>query len=427
MSVIIILCLIAILSMFICLLFCPVLKTKKISIETFYLPILFIAIILLSFSLFNKEKFITTITSNSSFNPLRILTLFISISFISIVLDTSGFFSYIATVFIKKYKASQFKLFLILYILISFLTIFTSNDIVILTFTPFILHFARKGKINPIPYLVMEFVAANTYSMLLIIGNPTNIYLASIFNLTFIEYLNKMIIPTLLIGLSSFGILYLLFKKELKKEIEVFDIEDKQIENKFIMIVSLIHLGLTTLLLAISSYLNLEMFIISLCFSLSLLIILIIYSLIKKNINYIITPLKRLPYNLIPFILAMFTLISALDSFNVFYYFNYYLHDNSFLYLISSTLSCNVINNIPMTLMYGSILENTNNLKLVYATIIGSNIGAILTPVGALAGIMWMRLLKINNVNYSFLQFTKNGILITLFLLISSSLSLLII
>jgi arsenical pump membrane protein len=60
-----------------------------------------------------------------------------------------------------------------------------------------------------------------------------------------------------------------------------------------------------------------------------------------------------------------------------------------------------------MTLAYGSILENTSNINLIYATIIGSNIGAILTPVGALAGIMWMRLLKINNVNYSFIQFTK--------------------
>ena len=123
----------------------------------------------------------------------------------------------------------------------------------------------------------------------------------------------------------------------------------------------------------------------------------------------------------------MFTLINALDSYDIFNKFTTLLHNNTLLYLLSSTITCNIVNNIPMTLAFGSILENTNNINLIYATIIGSNIGAILTPVGALAGIMWMRLLKINNVNYSFKEFTKNGLIITLFLLISSSISLLII
>ena len=423
---IVILCLLGIIGMFLCILFCPTIKIKNKTFDTFYLPVLLVAIILLLFPLFDKREFIEILTSNSNLNPIKILILFISVSFISIVLDTSGFFSYIATIFINKYKASQIKLFNILYILISILTIFTSNDIVILTFTPFILHFSKKGIINPIPYLVMEFVAANTYSMLLIIGNPTNIYLSSIFNLSFIEYLVHMIIPVLLVGITSFLTLHFLFHKDLQKEIKVFDLEQNKINNKFILNISLLHLGLVTILLAISSYINLEMWIIAALFSISLLSILSIYSLINKNKEYLINPLKRIPYNLIPFILSMFTLINALDSFNVFNKFNSVLNDNSLLYLLSSTLSCNVVNNIPMTLAYGSILENTQNIKLIYATIIGSNIGAILTPVGALAGIMWMRLLKVNNVNYTFKQFTKNGAIITLFLLLSSSLSLFI-
>ena len=423
---IVILCLLGIIGMFLCILFCPTIKIKNKTFDTFYLPVLLVAIILLLFPLFDKREFIEILTSNSNLNPIKILILFISVSFISIVLDTSGFFSYIATIFINKYKASQIKLFNILYILISILTIFTSNDIVILTFTPFILHFSKKGNINPIPYLVMEFVAANTYSMLLIIGNPTNIYLSSIFNLSFIEYLMHMIIPVLLVGITSFLTLHFLFHKDLQKEIKVFDLEQNKINNQFILNISLLHLGLVTILLAISSYINLEMWIIAALFSISLLSILSVYSLIKKNKEYLINPLKRIPYNLIPFILSMFTLINALDSFNVFNKFNSVLNDNSLLYLLSSTLSCNVVNNIPMTLAYGSILENTQNIKLIYATIIGSNIGAILTPVGALAGIMWMRLLKVNNVNYTFKQFTKNGAIITLFLLLSSSLSLFI-
>ena len=304
--------------MFLCILFCPTIKIKGKNIETFFIPVSIIALILLIFPLFDKHEFISILTSNSSLNPLKILILFMSVSFLSIALDTSGFFGFIATIFINKYKASQFKLFIILYFLISILTIFTSNDIVILTFTPFILYFAKKGNINPIPYLVMEFVAANTYSMLLVIGNPTNIYLSSIFNLSFIEYFKFMLIPSLIIGIASFIALNFLFKRPLKKKIEVFELEETKIKNKFILVTSLIHLSVTTILLAISSYINLEMWIKSFCFMLSLLTILTIYSLIKKNKKYVLKPVKRIPYNLIPFILAMFTLINALDSFNFF-------------------------------------------------------------------------------------------------------------
>ena len=427
MGTVTILCLIGIIGMFLCILFCPTIKIKGKNIETFFIPVSIIALILLIFPLFDKHEFISILTSNSSLNPLKILILFMSVSFLSIALDTSGFFGYIATIFINKYKASQFKLFTILYFLISILTIFTSNDIVILTFTPFILYFAKKGNINPIPYLVMEFVAANTYSMLLVIGNPTNIYLSSIFNLSFIEYFKFMLIPSLIIGIASFIALNFLFKRPLKKKIEVFELEETKIKNKFILVTSLIHLSVTTILLAISSYINLEMWIISFCFMLSLLTILTIYSLIKKNKKYVLKPVKRIPYNLIPFILAMFTLINALDSFNFFDNIASLLHDNQITYLITSTLTCNIVNNIPMTLAFGSILGDTNNVRLIYSTIIGSNIGAIITPVGAQAGKMWMKLLKDNNVKYSFLDFAKNGVIMIIILLITSSISLLII
>ena len=338
MELIIALTILGILGMFICIFFFPTITIKGKSFDTFYIPVLLIAVILLTFSLFDKGKFIEILTSNSNMNPLKILILFISISFISIVLDTSGFFSYIASIFIDKYKASQFKLFVFLYILISILTIFTSNDIVILTFTPFILHFSKKGNINPIPYLVMEFVAANTYSMLLIIGNPTNIYLASIFELSFLEYFKTMLIPVIIIGLASFGVLNLLFHKELSKEIKVFDLEKNKINNKFIMITSLIHLGLVTVLLAISSYINLEMWVVSFIFGVSLLSILICYSIVKKDENYLLNPVKRIPYNLVPFVLSMFTLINALDSFGFFKNITVLLQDNTFLYLLTSTV-----------------------------------------------------------------------------------------
>ena len=244
---------IAIILMLICIIAKPVLKIKNKSISTFYIPIMLAAILLIILPLFDKKELFSQFTSNTSINPLKILVLFISISMISITLDESGFFSYLASRFISKFKNSQIKLFLSLYLLISIITIFTSNDIVILTFTPFILYLARRGNISPIPYLVLEFIAGNTYSILLEIGKPTNIYLSSAFNISFVEYLRVMILPTLIIGLSSLLILYLMFRRDLKKEISDFDFYGTEIKDKVILFVSLSHLILVIILMALSN------------------------------------------------------------------------------------------------------------------------------------------------------------------------------
>ena len=429
----IILTIVAIMLMMILILKYPSIKIKDHNFDTFYLPILLGAIILLIFNVFDKKELVSILFSNSKMNPLKILSLFISISFISISLDEAGFFAYIANKFINRCKSNQYKLFFALYGVVSILTIFTSNDIVILTFTPFILYFCAHGKINPIPYLVCEFVAANTYSILLPIGNPTNIYLTTIFNLNFIDYVLKMIIPVLIIGISSLLALLLLFNRSLKKEIEGDSDEDITLKNKPLCIISLIILLVTTIMLVISNYIDIEMWIIATSSALLLLSILITYSICKRNKSYLINPVKRIPYSLIPFILSMFVIIMALDSFGIFTNISSLIERinntniKELIYLYSSIISCNLINNIPMTITYGELLSNSPSLSYIYLTIIGSNIGAILTPIGALAGIMWMNILKHNNINYGFKDFFKNGSVIVGIILLFISIYVLIV
>jgi arsenical pump membrane protein len=52
--------------------------------------------------------------------------------------------------------------------------------------------------------------------------------------------------------------------------------------------------------------------------------------------------------------------------------------------------------------------------QATYSTIIGSNIGAYLTPIGALAGIMWMQTLAKHNIKFNFLDFIKYGIVVSI-------------
>lgn len=82
-------------------------------------------------------------------------------------------------------------------------------------------------------------------------------------------------------------------------------------------------------------------------------------------------------------------------------------------YGVSSTLVANLINNIPMSVLYSAITETASPFA-VYASVIGSNIGAFLTPVGALAGIMFTGLLKNLDVKFTFLDFLKYGVVVAI-------------
>ena len=85
-------------------------------------------------------------------------------------------------------------------------------------------------------------------------------------------------------------------------------------------------------------------------------------------------------------------------------------------YGFASYIMSNVINNIPMSMLFANIpdaLTNGDYLRAVYASIIGSNIGAFLTPIGALAGIMFSNLLNKYEVKFTFLDFIKYGAIIS--------------
>lgn len=427
-----IICILTGVGVFLTVLLKPELRVGKIVLGTYWVVSLTGAILLLATgSIPFSELLAGLVDTTSAINPIKILTLFISMTALSVFLDEIGFFRYLAGAVLSKAGGSQKVLFLLLFITVSVLTVFTSNDIVVLTFTPFICCFARNAKINPLPYLIAEFVASNTWSMTLIIGNPTNIYIASSAGVTFFDYVKVMAIPSILAGTASFFILYFLFRRQLNTPIERVENTEK-IEDKPALIIGLLHLGICTILLAVGSYVELEMWLISLVFALSLFVCFSVLSLIRrKKPSKLLSTVKRLPYELIPFVLSMFTVVLSLEHHGLTGKLAELLGESGsvFSYGVLSYLAANFINNIPMSVLFSSVLESgvlsgSAYLGGVYATTIGSNLGAYLTPVGALAGIMWASILKKEKVEFSFLSFIKYGVIISIPTLFVSLLSL---
>lgn len=390
-------------------LFFPEIKIGKIKLASYWIVALIGAAFMLISKVVRVEEVIKEVTADTAVNPLKILALFLSMTLFSVYLDELGFFSYLSEKVLVVAKNSQKKLFLCLYLTVSVLTVFTSNDIIILTFTPFICAFCKRSGIDPKPYLFSEFVAANTWSMALIIGNPTNIYIGGSSGLTFFGYFSVMILPTIASGTVSFLILYLLFKKSLCKKAEIDNVKTAEIKDKFLLYIGLVALISCIILLAVSSYINIESWIICVSLFAAELLITVIYLVVKRRgAGFILSVIKRAPYELIPFILSMFVIVSSLKSSGATELLKSFLEgfDEIFSYGISSFLCSNLINNIPMSVLFSTV---TVSAKSTYATIIGSNLGAIFTPVGALAGIMWSGLLKKNGIKFSFKDFIVYG------------------
>lgn len=410
----------------------PSINIGKYHIRIFYwtAPVLG-SIALLLFRLLPLPVMWEGLTSSGSINPLKILTLFISMTTLSIYLDEVGFFSYIAGISLKFAKTSQLRLFCVLFLLVSVLTVFTSNDIIILTFTPFICYFSKKAEIDPMPYLFGEFVAANTWSMMLIIGNPTNIYLATANGIGFGAYTAHMLLPTLFAGITAFLLLLMIFRKPLSQPISIKE-EKPAIRDKGLVIIGLLHLVFCTILLILSSYIGLEMWYITLGFAVSLFLCVTIYKK-KKGVkeHVLLHTIMRAPWELIPFVLSMFLLVLTLDRYQVTTIISDFFGTDHLVwkYGIASFLAANVMNNIPMSVAFSSIvshLPEADRLPAAYASIIGSNIGAYFTPLGALAGIMWSGILNKMGIPFSFRKYISYGIRISIPVLIAALLGLFI-
>lgn len=405
--------------MILSILFFPKIRLGKIKIDTYWIVTLVGAVFALIFGGTSLSKVGKALIADTAINPLKILVLFLSMTILSIYLDELGFFRYLASIALKHARTGQKRLFFYLYVTVSVLTVFTSNDIIILSFTPFICYFAKNAKIDPIPYLFAEFVAANTWSMVLVIGNPTNIYLAASCGIDFLQYVKYSILPTIFGGAVSLGILFLLFRKKLQEPIPT-EADMVVIEDKLSLWVGIVHLAVCTVLLAISSYVGLEMWIVAVCALGSLLLFNAVIAIVRKEKPAaLLGCVKRAPYQLIPLVLSMFVIIVILDDCGATKIIADFLGaDLPILkYGVTSFFASNLINNIPMSVLFSSVISASNGaagLSAVLATIIGSNLGALLTPIGALAGIMWGSLIDAHDVRFGYLKFVKTGVAVAI-------------
>ena len=391
----------------------PAVSAGRVALSIFWVPPALGAVLVVACGLLPAREALAGLFADSAVNPVKILVLFFSMTLLSVFLDEAGFFRYLAAAVLRHAGASQKRLFFLLYLAVSVLTVFTSNDIIVLTFTPFLCYFAKNAEIDPLPYLFCEFVAANTWSMALIIGNPTNIYLAAGAGVDFAGYTRVMLLPTALAGAVSLGVLWLLFRRRLSAPMKG-NPEITHMEDPLSVALGLVALAGAILLMALSSYLpGVEMWLVSLC-AFVLLYVAAGTALLfrRRGLRLLRRSLLRAPLDVAPFVLSMFVLVLALDRSGAVGALAAFLSRGEpvISFGISSFLAANLVNNIPMSVLFSSVVTAAGgDAGALFAAVVGSNIGAFLTPVGALAGIMWMAMLKNHGVKLTFGMFTATG------------------
>lgn len=392
----------------------------KIYLHLYWIIPVICALVLLLTNTVSWKQLGAELSFSASMNPVKILILFLSMSAISIYLDQTGAFRWLAAHVLKKANTNQLKLFVMLYFIISVLTLVTSNSTIILTFTPFICYFAKNSGINPAPYLFTEFVAANTWSMFLIVGNATNVYVASSFGVTFVDYVSVMAVPTAFAAIVSFLMLLMMFKKDLNEPLLHSELK-LEINNKPAMIVGVVGMSVCTVMLIASSYAGLEMWLICLvCAACVMVGGTICYLLKKQGLYRIRKTIRRMPWHLVPFLMSMYVIVLALRNCGVTAELSKFFGTGNLQLLTFGGLSAvvsNFTNNIPMSMFFTDILSGLSGKELLvglYAVVIGSNLGSLITPVASMSAIMWRSTIRHKHVDLSLGYFLSHGFIIAI-------------
>ncbi|KAF9932907.1 hypothetical protein FBU30_007066 [Linnemannia zychae] len=132
----------------------------------------------------------------SGVEPYAVMILFFSLAYICISLDMTGVFQYAAFWISQRGGGSGQRVFLSFFLLSTVMSGLASNDVVVLTMTPFLVYYSQAvNLITPVAFLMAEIQTANIASMALYIGNLTNVVACQAYKISFLEYSAWMLLP----------------------------------------------------------------------------------------------------------------------------------------------------------------------------------------------------------------------------------------
>jgi len=361
---------------------------------------------------------------------------FIGIILLSMVLDEIGFFEWAAIKMAKLSRGNGNRMFVYILLLGAIVAAFFANDGAALILTPILLAKMKYLKMKPLPifaFLMAGGFMGDSASNPLVISNLTNIVTAGYFDIGFVEYARHMFLPNLLSIVASIVVLWVYFRKEIPLTIDVDQLPEAAtvIKNKTMFKLSWLFLGLLMVGYFIGDYFDLPISLFALGGALVFLALAAHYKAAKP-----IMTIKAAPWQVVWFSIGLYIVVYGLKNAGLTDIIASWIEaiktQGDVIAIIGtgflSAIISSVMNNMPTIMIMDIAIDKVGyigNEALVYANILGSNLGPKMTPIGSLATLLWLHVLAQKGVKIGWGEYMKVGVIITPPVLLTALLGLL--